>query len=141
MIYLFIAMVLYAVEMVVGSYASRNANTNLVAGLINAVSAVVPFIVAVPFISRKNMSAGKAGLLWAVVAGMLIALFSMALTKSYSLNKVGVVAPTVFGGAILLSTLLSAVIFKEKVSVFEALGLALLACGFGLIVYARATAS
>ena len=140
MLFIFAALVLYSIAIIVGSVASRNANTNLVAGIINAVSAIIPFIIAVPFISRKNVTSHKYGIIMAVIAGMVIALFSMALTKSYSVNKVGIVAPVVFGGAILLSTLFSIIVFKDKTSATEITGLAILAIGLTIIVYARATA-
>jgi drug/metabolite transporter (DMT)-like permease len=65
----------------------------------------------------------------------------MALNKSFSLNKVGIVTPVVFGGAIFLSTILSYFIFKEKITGIQGLGLAFLAIGFILIIYAKATAS
>lgn len=141
MVYAFLAMILYSLAIVVGSAASRKADTNLVAGFINVVSAIVPFIIAIPFITRRNLTASKHGLLLAAVAGMLIALFSMALTKSYATNKVGVVVPVVFGGAIVLSTLLSAVVFNDKISHVEGFGLLIVAVGFGVIVYARSLTS
>jgi len=75
-----------------------------------------------------------------VASGICLALFVMALTKSYSLNKVGIVAPIVFGGAIVLSTLLSTLVFKEKISLIEGMGLAILTLGFGIIIYARVAA-
>jgi multidrug transporter EmrE-like cation transporter len=105
------------------------------------VSAVIPFVVALPFLNKKNVTSHKYGIVMAIIAGLAIALFSMALTKSYSLNKVGIVAPIVFGGAIVLSTLFSIIIFKDKTSSIELTGLAVVAVGIALIIYARATTS
>lgn len=133
-------MVLYSIAILIGASASRNANTNLVAGIINSVSAIIPFIVAIPLISKDTFQNHKFGISMAILAGITIALFSMALTKGYSINKVGVVAPVVFGGAIFLSTLLSIIFLKEKISLIEGIGLAVLAIGFSLIIYARAVA-
>ncbi|QQR63661.1 hypothetical protein IPH70_04125 [Candidatus Roizmanbacteria bacterium] len=54
-------------------------------------------------------------------------------------NKVAIVSPMVFGGAIFLSTILGYVIFKEQVSRFQAIGLFFLAVGLGFVIYARWT--
>jgi hypothetical protein len=64
----------------------------------------------------------------------------MALNKSYALNKVAIVVPIVFGGAIFLSTILSGFIFKEKIGFLQGVGLGFLGIGLILIIYARAVA-
>lgn len=99
-----------------GAAASRSANTNLVAGIMNAVSALLPIALVIPILNAKTFTNSKMGIIYAVVAGLLIALFTMALGKSFAENKVAIVSPMVFGGAIFLSTILGYVIFKEQVS-------------------------
>ena len=74
----------------------------------------------------------------AVLGGIVISLFVLALNKSFTQNKVGVVAPVVFGGAILISTVLSYFIFKEKIDGIETVGLVLVLAGLGFLIYARA---
>lgn len=122
-----------------GALASRNANTNLVAGVINVVSALLPIALVVPILNAKTFADSKMGLIYAVIAGLLIALFTMALGKAYTENKVAIVSPLVFGGAIFLSTILGYFVLKEQVSRFQAFGLFLLAIGLGFIIYARWT--
>lgn len=133
-------MVLYAVAIVFGAVASRNLNTNLAAGIMNVLPAVLPLVVAIPHFTKNTIMNHKFGLMMAMVAGILIAFFTMALTKSYALNKVGIVAPVVFGGAILLSTVLSAIFLKEKITTLEGIGLVVVLLGLALIIYARAIA-
>lgn len=140
MIYLFIALIFYAIAILFGTAASRNVNTNLAAGLQNVLAAVIPLAVAIPFISKKAIQSHKFGIVMALLGGISIAIFAMALNKSFAMNKVGIVTPIVFGGAIFLSTLLSTIVFKEKITAIEALGLTVLAIGFGIIIYARAVA-
>lgn len=140
MIYLFIAIIFYTAAILLGTAASRNVNTNLSSGIMNALSAIIPLAVAAPYFARKTIENHKFGIAMAVLAGICIAIFSMALNKGYTLNKVGIVAPIVFGGAIFFSTLLSTVVFKEKITLIEGVGLAVLFVGFGIIIYARAIA-
>lgn len=138
MIYLFIALGFYAVGLLFGAAASRNVNTNLAAGITNALAAAIPLAVAWPYMTKATIQNHKFGVVMAVLGGICIAIFAMALNKSFTLNKVGIVAPVVFGGAILLSTMLSALVFKEKITLLEGAGLAVLLVGMGIIVYARA---
>lgn len=115
------------------------ANTTIVAALINIVSAIIPTLVAIPILNKANIQNQRLGLIAALIAGVFIALFSIALTKSYSQNKVAVVVPIVFGGSILVSAILSYFFFKEKVTLFQGVGLGFLAIGLLIITYARFT--
>ncbi len=139
MVYLVLALLFYTAAILIGATASRNANTNLVSAIVNTISALVTISVLIPILSKKNFTGHKYGVLMAVLGGIVIGLFTMTLNKSFTQNKVGIVAPIVFGGAIFLSTVLSYFIFKEKITALEGIGLALLGIGFAIIIYARAT--
>lgn len=139
MIYIFLALIFYSTAIIVGAFASRAANNTIVAALINIVSAIIPTIVAIPLLNKISFQNQRLGFFAALVAGILIALFSIALTKSYSQNKIAVVAPIVFGGSIFLSAILSYFIFKEKISLIQGTGLFFLAIGLLIVTYARFT--
>jgi uncharacterized membrane protein len=139
MIYILLAMLFYTCAIILGAVASRNANTNLVAAISNIISAIIPVSVIIPILNKKLFTNSKYGVVMSVLTGIAIALFTMALTKSYSTNKVAIVAPVVFGGAIFLSSLLSYFFFKEKISFIQGVGLALLGLGLIFIIYARST--
>lgn len=123
-----------------GTVASRKADTNLVSAVMNALSAIIPIAVIIPILNKKIFTNSKYGILMAIIAGIAIALFTMALNKSYSVNKVAIVAPIVFGGAIFLSAILSNIFFKEKIDFLQGVGLAFLGLGLILVIYARAIA-
>lgn len=139
MIYIILAMVFYTAAIMFGAYASRKADSNLVSAVMNILSALIPIAVIVPILSKKLIADSRLGIVYAALAGAAIALFTMALNKSYSANKVAIVAPIVFGGAIFLSALLSYIFLKEKIGVLQGVGLAFLGLGLILIIYARAT--
>ena len=120
-------------------FASRILNTTLVAAIVNIVSAILPALVVIPVLNKVNIQDQKLALIAAIMGGILIALFGIALSKSYSLNKVAVVVPIVFGGSILISTILGSIIFKEKVGLIQGVGLSLLGVGLLIIIYARFT--
>jgi multidrug transporter EmrE-like cation transporter len=77
----------------------------------------------------------------AAIGGVFIGLFVLALNKSFSENKIGIVTPIVYGGTILLSTVLSYFLFKEKVTALEGSGLLFVLIGLVIVTYARATTS
>lgn len=139
MIYILIALVFYTGAILFSAGAARNANSNIVTAIVNTFSALLPIALIAPIISKRAIEQQKSGLLLAVLGGICIAVFTLALNKSFTFGKVGVITPIVFGGAILLSTLLSYFIFKEKVSQLQFAGLAILAIGLLVIIYARAT--
>ena len=118
-----------------GALASRNANTNLVAAVMNIISVFIPLTLVIPILNNKTITNSKMGLFYAIIAGILISLFTMALGKSFTINKVAIVSPLVFGGSIFLSTILGYFVFKEQVSRFQSIGLFFLAIGFGFIIY------
>jgi uncharacterized membrane protein len=139
MIFIALAAISYSIAILFLTVASRHMNTNLTTGVANIISAVVPIAVAIPALSRKGLANHKFGLLMAVLAGIFIGIFGMAMAKNYSLNKVGIITPLVFGGAIVLSTILSIIFLKEKVTLTQVLGLLVVIAGLGIVTYARAT--
>jgi drug/metabolite transporter (DMT)-like permease len=139
MIFIILAMITYAVIILLITSASRNIDSKIVTTISNVFSIFIPLAVAIPVISRKNFHNQKYGIALAVLAGVLIGIYSLLVNKSYAVNKVGIVAPLVFGGAILISTVASYFIFKEKISLGEGIGLGFLLIGFAVLFYARAT--
>jgi len=139
MIYAILAMLFYSIALLFITAASRHANTNIVTAIVNSFSAAIPIIIATSLVSKKVVTGHKFGLIMAVCGGLAIALFGLALTKAFTQNKVGIVTPIVFGGAIFISTLTSLFIFKEKTSPLQVLGLLLVGVGLITIVYARVT--
>ena len=139
--YIFIALILYSIGILFGAMAARNIDSNLASAIMNTLSAIVPIIAVIPILNQKIFSSqnSKFGIIMAVLTGIALGLFAMALNKSYSLNKVAIVAPIVFGGAIFLSAILSSIFFKEKISNVQGIGLILLALSLSLITYARIT--
>lgn len=141
MVYLVLACLLYTAAVLAGTTASRNANTNVVAAITNIVSIIIPIAVAAPALSKKAITNHKYGLWMAALGGIFIGLFVLALNKSFSENKVGIVTPIIYGGTIFLSTVISYFIFKEKITALEGAGLVFVLIGLIIVTYARATNS
>lgn len=100
---------------------------------------VIPVLTVLPILTRRTFETQRFGIFMAALGGIGIAGFIMALNKAFAENKVGIVTPIVFGGAIFLSTILSIFIFKEKLTALESVGLGVLGLGLAIVIYARAT--
>lgn len=132
-------MIFYTGAILLSTFASRAINSNLVSAIVNTVSAIIPIVVVAPMLGKKIFENGNMGIITAVLSGICVALFAMTLNKSFQLNKVAIVSPIVFGGAIFLSAILSYFIFKEKAASFQLTGLAFLGIGLLFIIYSAAT--
>lgn len=139
MVYIVLAAIFYSGAVIFATVASRAINSNLVAAIVNTVSALIPIAIVIPLLGKKFLENDKLGLIAAVFAGVCIAIFALSLNKSFQLNKVAIVTPIVFGGMIFLTAILSYFIFKEKVSLVQFSGLTFLGIGLLLIIYAAST--
>lgn len=139
MIWVILAMILYASAMVVGAAGSRNTHAVILATILGFTSTIVPLMLVIPDFHKKLAQSNKFGMIMAAIEGVLVALFSIALAKAFVSTKVGIVLPIVLGGAIFIATVVSYFVYKEKVSLIQGAGLALLAIGFIVIIYSRAT--
>lgn len=135
MVYIFLALITYSTAMLIATYANRHANVSLVALIVNVISVIVPLILF--FGARGDKTSTKNGIIAAFLGGLIISVFTLALGKSYEQNNVAIVAPIVFGGAIVITSVASLFLFKEKILPMQAVGLVLVAIGLGLVVYSR----
>ncbi len=137
MIYIFLGLVFYTSLLLIGTFASRMANTNLVSAIVSIFSAIIPTLVAIPLLNKATIENQRIGVMAAIVAGLIVGLFILVLNKSLAVNKVGIVIPIIFGGSIFLSTILSYFIFKEKVNLMHGIGLGFLGIGILIITYVK----
>ncbi|MCA9328847.1 hypothetical protein KC959_03675 [Candidatus Saccharibacteria bacterium] len=137
MVYIFISLFTYSLGILVATYANRHANVSLVALIVNITSISIPLLLILTAKAGDKVST-KSGLAAAIAGGVIISVFTLALGKSYEQNNVAIVAPIVFGGSIVITTVASYFLFKEKIVPLQGLGLLLVAIGLGLVVYSRA---
>lgn len=137
MFFILAAMVLYSLVIIVIAKASRSGDASFVTAVVNAISAIVPLVVIAPAISQKYLNDNKPSIVWSIFSGILITGFSLALAKAYQTDKIAIITPIVFGGAIAISTVLAYFIYNEKISKLEFAGLALVIAGISLVVVSK----
>ena len=128
-------MIAYSGVILVGTFANRNASVSLVALIVNAMSVSVPLVLFLSSTSDKTNT--RAGIIAAVIGGTLVSLFALAFGKAYEQNNVAIVSPIIFGGSIVVTSVLSYFIFKEKILPLQAAGLLFASVGLALIIYAK----
>ena len=138
MIYLVLALILFSILNLTAAAAARNLNTNIATVVINVVAVLLPLAVALPAIAKKGLAGHKFGLIMAVITGILVGFYALSMNKAFTLNKVGVLVPAVFGGTVFLTAVISFFLFKERLNTVEAVGLGLVFIGLMVIIYARA---
>ena len=72
MIFIILALLLYRAAIMVGTVAARNVDSNLVTAITNSISAIIPITVIIPILNKKILDHGKAGILWAILGGIII---------------------------------------------------------------------
>ncbi len=76
----------------------------------------------------------RSGLVYSVLAGLAIAVFSVLLIRIYARgDTLAVVFPTVYGGAIALTAAIGWLTTKDSFSIGRACGVALIVVGIGLV--------
>lgn len=133
-----VAMVLYALFGVATAQASLKLNSFLVAAISAAMGVAIPLVAYYTVSAKKNLPVSVDGVVLSLVAGALIASFSMLFIYIFSkAENVSFVMPVIFGGTIVVSSLIGIIFFKEQTSLIGAVGLLVITLGVGLVVYSR----
>lgn len=134
-----IALLAYTGGILAFGRAPQYINSNILGTIINLIATLVPAGLFLLVSSQRYVPAASSikGYVWAVVGGICIGVFTLAMTKLFSDgNNVGFVTPLVYGGAVLLASLAGIVFFSEKTDVFRLAGLFMIVGGIALISYA-----
>lgn len=135
-----IAALCYAVFALTYAKAGSGAGPYVSSAIYLAVGAVVSLLP--PMLERlqktaKPFAVTSQGIFWSVVSGVLIGVFSLILIRIFSRGGLAYVMPAVYGGTIVLSVILARIFFKETVTGLQMAGIAVVALGIGMIVYAK----
>lgn len=141
MVYILAAIFFYSCAILLSTKASRSGDSSFVTTIINLVSFVLPLVIIAPSVSRQFLADNKLALIWAVATGFAIAIFTLFINKAFQVEKVGIVSPMVFGGAIAISSLGSYLIFGDKLNLVQLIGLGLVVVGVLVIAWSKATAT
>lgn len=140
-IFLIIAIVSYSLTGIFLSRAAGKMDASLVTALSNSVAVALPLVLYfyMKFAGRvESVQTKTSGIIFTILAGAAVAIFGIALTKLFEKGgNLGYVMPAVYGGAIVITTLVGIFFFKEEVSLYSILGVILVALGIGFITFSK----
>jgi|WetSurMetagenome_2_1015567.scaffolds.fasta_scaffold250654_1 uncharacterized membrane protein len=135
-----IATIAYTLFDIFSSRASNNIDANLSSFIFNGLGAIIPiFIYGFYKLSsgEKTITTNNSGILYSVLAGLAITVFSVFLIKIFEKGGLAYVVPLIFGGTIVLASLAGWLIFKESVSGLQITGILITIIGIALVVVAK----
>jgi uncharacterized membrane protein len=135
-----LATILYTLFDIFASKAGNRIDANLSSVIFNGLGAILPLIIYVFYKFSKGaklIATTSSGIIYSVLAGIAIALFSILLIKVFEKGGLAYVVPLIYGGTVALVSLTGWLIFKESVSGLQILGIAVVVIGIGLIVFSK----
>ena len=136
-----IALIFYTLFQVCIGRTGGEIDANLSAFIFNGLGAIIPITFYFLYRLSKKVSTvptTKMGVVYSVLGGVAIAVFSIALVKAFEKGgNVSLVIPLVYGGSIVLAALIGSLGYGEKVDPWHMLGLVLISLGFVVIVLAN----
>lgn len=139
MLSIVLALLFYTIGLLLLTFASRSINSTFVAAISNFFTAIIPISIATFFWNKKILVDAKFGIIFAILAGISLAFYTIFLNRSLESSRVGIVTPIIFGGVIFLTTVLGVLLFKEKVTTLQGIGLTLIGIGILFIIYVKIT--
>jgi drug/metabolite transporter (DMT)-like permease len=135
-----LAAIFYTLFDIFASRAGNRIDANLSAAVINGLGAIIPlavFIILKSIKGAKLINTTTSGIIYSLLAGLAIALFSLLFIKIFERSGLAYVMPLIYGTAIALASLTGWLIFKETVSALQIIGIIIVIIGIALIVVSK----
>jgi uncharacterized membrane protein len=134
-----LATVFYTLYDVFASKASSGIDPNASSVIFNGIGALIPLFLYACLKARKGMSMAttKSGIVYSILAGVAIAIFSILFVKIFQKGNLSYVVPLIYGGTIVLASLIGIVLFHDKFNLLQGVGIAVITIGVILIVVAK----
>lgn len=136
-----LAVVIYAAFITFVSRAGGKIDSGLGAFIFNGLGAMVPlavFTIAKTTNPKEMLPTTKNGLIFAVLAGLCVGIFSLLMLKIFQKGSLGYVMPIVYGGAIALSSVSGWALFNASINTLQVGGVLLVVAGIVLIAIGKA---
>ncbi len=134
------SVVFYSAYALAISRAAGKIDPLLSAGVVNLIGTVLPL--AAWWVLKGRITglpaAVSPGMALSILAGLCIAAFGFFVMKAFESGAASYVIPLVYGGTIAVSTLVGWAAFREQIPPAQTAGIALILCGLGMVVFARA---
>ncbi|MDO8600375.1 MAG: EamA family transporter [bacterium] len=134
------ATIFYTLFDIFTSRAGNRIDANLSSVIFNGLGAILPLTVYIFYKFSKGaklLATTSSGIIYSILAGIAIALFSILLIKIFEKSGLTYVVPLIYGGTVALASLTGWLLFKESVSGLQLLGIAVIIIGIALIIFSK----
>ena len=131
-----LAIIFYTLFDVFASRAGNKIDANLSSVIFNGIGALIPLAVYF-WLKTKNttlIATNKSGLLYSLMAGISIAVFSILLIKIFEKGGLSYVVPLIYGGSLALAAFIGWTIYREPFSLLQLAGVLVILLGIVLII-------
>lgn len=135
-----LATILYTLFDIFASRAGNRIDANLSSVIFNGLGAILPLIIYTFYKFSKGaklIATTSAGVVYSILAGVAIALFSILLIKIFEKGGLAYVIPLIYGGTVALASLTGWLLFKESVPGLQLLGIAVIVIGIALVIFSK----
>jgi uncharacterized membrane protein len=135
-ILLALAVIFYAIFIIFVSRSAGRLDDGLSGFIYNGLGALVPLAIfaGMKLSNAKGMlPTTKNGVLYAVIAGVAIGLFTIVVMRIFQKGSLGYVMPIVYGGAIALSSVAGWLWLNASINALQVTGLLLVVIGIVLV--------
>jgi small multidrug resistance pump len=135
-ILLALAVISYVVFITAVSRAAGRIDDGLSGFIYNGLGALVPLLIfaGMKIADAKGMLPNtKSGIMYSVVAGIALGIFTMLLMRIFQKGSLGYVMPIIYGSAILLSSVAGWMWFNASINALQVAGMALVVIGIILV--------
>lgn len=120
------------------SRAGGKINDFVANGIFSGLAGLLPLLIYTVSKHGHGAATTKAGVLYSILAGVCVGVFSIALIRIFAQGgNLSVVSPVIYGGTIVGVSLVGWLVFKEPFSLLGLAGVAVIAIGIGMVVAAR----
>lgn len=136
-----LATIFYTLFDAFASKAGGKIDPNASSVIFNGLGAILPLLIYGYLKASKKgqlIPASKSGVLYSALAGISIAVFSILLIKIFEKGDLAYVVPLIYGGTVVLASLVGILLFKEAASWLQIVGILFATVGIAMIAVAKA---
>lgn len=134
-----LAIIFYTLFDVFASRAGNKIDANLSSVIFNGIGALIPLAVYFWLKTKGTtlISTNKSGIVYSLLAGVSIAIFSILLIKIFEKGGLSYVVPLIYGGSLALAALIGWTLYKEPFTILHLSGVLIIVLGITLIIVSK----
>lgn len=140
LILIIFATITYTLFDVFAAQAGNKIDANFSSVIFNGLGMIIPLIIYIyyKFVNGVQLvSTTTSGIIYSILAGVSIAVFSVLLIKIFEQGGLAYAVPLIYGGVICLTALIGWFFFKENISLLQGVGIMVIAMGIILVVVSK----